>query len=257
MRAGRLVATSAGSTLSPLALNTLGAGSGNFAIGSNNYSYTSSVASGTLSLVFTGNGGATLSTAQAEALLDALRYQNTSENPTGGSDRVFSLSVTDAGARVSNLTTSTITVVPVNDAPVLDLDANNSSTATGADYQGSFRVGTAAVLIADIDSAVTDVDSDNLASATVVLTNAKVGDSLSLAAALPAGITATVPAAATADGTLTITFTGVASKAAYETALETVRFAATGTASCWYKRARWYLTAGSPPTTATGTASKT
>lgn len=192
------------------------------------YSYTVAISSGVVTLDFkdsTGTG--TLTSVQAEALLDALKYSNTSDDPAG-SPRVFSLSVTDAGGLSSNTATSTITVTPVNDPPVLDLDANNSSTAIGADYKGSFRVGGTSAAIADIDSAVTDLDNANIASATIVLTNAKVGDSLSFSGTFGA-IVATVPATATADGTLTLTLTGSATKADYEAAIEAIRFSATGT----------------------------
>ena len=48
----------------------------------------------------------------------------------------------------------------------------------------------AAIAIADTDLSITDPDTANLESATIVLTNAKAGDVLSIAGALPAGIDA-------------------------------------------------------------------
>jgi len=39
------------------------------------------------------------------------------------------------GAAFSNVATVTITVAPVNDPPVIDLDADDSSLATGGNYQ--------------------------------------------------------------------------------------------------------------------------
>ena len=58
-------------------------------------------------------------------------------------------------------------VTPVtNNAPVLDLDANNSSTATGANYQTTFTENGAAVSIGDVDTSVTDPDNANITSAT-------------------------------------------------------------------------------------------
>ena len=200
-------------------------------LGGVTYNYSRVVASGTVTLTFTQNGVAAMPQANAEALLDALTYQNTSDDPTTGSNRVFSLSVTDSSNLTSNITTSTITVLPVNDPPVLDLDANNSTTATGADFKGGFTVGGTAVAIADVDSSVSDVDSANMASATIVLTNAKAGDSVAIDASVLAslGLSASGTGTANADGSMTITLSGSATKAAYETALEALRFSATGT----------------------------
>ncbi|MBU3653553.1 MAG: hypothetical protein FGM44_10785, partial [Limnohabitans sp.] len=231
-------ATSGGS----LVMGTLtNGGTGTVVLNSVTYRYTVSESGNNVTLTFeklVSSSAVEMTKAETEALLDALSYQNTAENPTGGSLRVFSLSVVDGGTASaqngvgvlpSNIATSTITVNPVNDPPVLDLDANNSSNATGADYKGSFTVGSTAVGIADTDSAVTDVDSANMTGATIVLTNAKVGDTLSVLGSLPAGISASAAVTATADGTLTISLSGSASLASYETALEAIRFAATGT----------------------------
>ena len=79
---------------------------------------------------------------------------------------------------------ATLVVSNVNDAPVLDLDGNNSSGATGnsagggASYVKEFLVRGAAVSIADTDMTITDVDrtpvgavADTVASATVVITS--------------------------------------------------------------------------------------
>jgi hypothetical protein len=81
---------------------------------------------------------------------------------------------------------ATLVVSNVNDAPVLDLDGNNSSGATGnsvgggASFTKEFLVRGAAVSIADTDMTITDVDStggvtgpivyDTVASATVAIT---------------------------------------------------------------------------------------
>ena len=51
-----------------------------------------------------------------------------------------------------------INVNPVNDAPELDLDADNDSGATGFDYQASFNEGDSPIYVTDSDLAITDVD---------------------------------------------------------------------------------------------------
>ena len=212
------------------ALNTIAAGSGTFDLGGVTYSYSIAVSGNNVAIDFS-RSGTTLTAAQAEGLLEALRYSNSSENPTGGSNREFRLTVTDSGGTTGSgpLTSaaaiSTITVLPVNDAPVLDLDGS----AAGSGYTGSFRVGSGApAAIADLDSAITDLDSSNLSSATIVLTNAKVGDSLAFSGTF-GSITASVPPAASADGTMTLTLSGAGTLAQYKAAIEAIRFSATGT----------------------------
>lgn len=125
---------------------------------------------------------------------------------------------TGAGGVLSDIDTRTITVDPVNDAPVLDLDASGAGTG----YSASYTENGAGVAITDIDRVITDVDSANMASATIVIANGQPGDVLSVAGALPAGIIASWNST-----TFTLTLTGSASKAAYETALEQVRYSST------------------------------
>src|SRR5205085_2613262 len=107
--------------------------------------------------------------------------------------------------------------------PVLDLDASGAGTGFTATFTeaGAVVVGSGPVAVADTDSSITDVDNANMASATITLTNPQDGaaESLSVAGALPAGITV--------DGTSTATMiklVGSATKAAYQTALGQIRF---------------------------------
>jgi large repetitive protein len=83
----------------------------------------------------------------------------------------FAYTMQDSGGLMSS-SIVTITVHGVNDGPVLDLDANDSSGATGANYQLSFTEGDPATFIEDAtDATITDVDSPTLSSITVTLTN--------------------------------------------------------------------------------------
>ena len=116
-------------------------------------------------------------------------------------------------------------------APIVDLDPDDSSGATGSGYSDTFTeagdgpppaAGTP-VPIGDVDLDIDDPDGTQLQGATVTLTNPKAGDLLSLAAALPVGIG--LDGGSTASQ---IVLTGLASLAGYETALAAVRFAAGG-----------------------------
>ena len=111
--------------------------------------------------------------------------------------------------------------------PTIDLDSNNSSTATGNAYKATFTENGAAIAIADSDVLITDPDSTNMASATVVLTNAKASDQLTVGT-LPSGITAAVDNSV--PGQVTITLTGSATKANYQTAIRAITFQNTSNA---------------------------
>ncbi|WP_345533642.1 Calx-beta domain-containing protein [Viridibacterium curvum] len=120
-------------------------------------------------------------------------------------------------------TASVTTSILDNDAPpVLDLDANNSSTATGANYITSFTENTAGagVSIADADMTITDADSTVLTGATIILTNRQTGDSLNLGTDI-AGISVN---ANNLTGSVTITLSGSATLAQYIQRIQNITF---------------------------------
>ena len=110
-----------------------------------------------------------------------------------------------------------------NDAPpVLDLDANNSSGATGANYNVTFTEGTTGqgVSIGDTDLKITDPDSTLLTGATIVLTNRQDGDALNLGNSVN-GITIN---ANSTNGTVTLTLSGNATLADYMQQIKNISF---------------------------------
>ena len=128
--------------------------------------------------------------------------------------------ITDSNGN-SDSATIIITVTPVNDPPVLDLDVSNN-TAANADYAGIFTENGGAVAIADADSLITDADDTNIESALITLTNPQTGDVLSALdgdAAWPAGVSAVVNGAGTQ-----VTITGPATLAQYQDIIELIRF---------------------------------
>ena len=114
-------------------------------------------------------------------------------------------------------------VIAANAAPVVDLDANDSSGATGGDYTAAgYTEGGAAVAIADSDVTITDADSgagDMIEGATIDVSDAVSGDGLTLSGPLPGTITVL-----SGLGTSTLVLTGTASAADYQTALTLVRY---------------------------------
>ncbi|MFB4253189.1 LapA family giant adhesin, partial [Pseudomonas idahonensis] len=118
---------------------------------------------------------------------------------------------------------SVTTSIIDNDAPpVIDLDANNSSGASGADYKVTFTEGTTGpgVSIADTDLSITDPDSTMLTGATIVLTNRQPGDSLNLGNSVN-GININ---ANSKDGSITLTLSGNATLADYMQQIKNITF---------------------------------
>ncbi|HSW21321.1 MAG TPA: cadherin domain-containing protein, partial [Burkholderiaceae bacterium] len=112
-----------------------------------------------------------------------------------------------------------VLVANVNVAPTLDLDANDSSTATGSGYQSIYFPGGSPVAIADSDTVITDLDDVNMVSATITLTNFQADDLLSTSGALPGSIV--VSSYNIATGVLTLS--GAGTLAQYQTAIGQVR----------------------------------
>ncbi|MGX9571014.1 LapA family giant adhesin, partial [Pseudomonas sp. CFBP 5748] len=124
---------------------------------------------------------------------------------------------------VSGTNGSVSTSIIDNDAPpVLDLDANNSSGKSGADYQVTFTEGTTGpgVSIGDTDLKITDPDSTMLTGATIVLTNRQPGDALNLGNSVN-GISIN---ANSTDGKVTLTLSGNATLADYMQQIKNISF---------------------------------
>jgi hypothetical protein len=156
---------------------------------------------GTGTLMLTGSS----SVANYKTALDSVTYFNNSDNPSGA-DRTISYQVND-GALNSNISTSTIHVTPVNDAPTV--------TATGTlaytENQGATAIAPALT--------VTDPDTATLTTASVqISTNYVSGEDL-LAFTNTANITGSFNA-----GTGTLTLTGTDTVANYEAALRSVTY---------------------------------
>ncbi|MGH1361900.1 MAG: DUF4347 domain-containing protein, partial [Burkholderiaceae bacterium] len=104
----------------------------------------------------------------------------------------------------------------------IQIEVSNPAT----DYATSYSENGAAVAIVEVGGAavnITDTDSTQLTEAVIRLTNPEQGDVLSVLGGLPGGLSS----ALSADGA-TLTLSGTASIANYESALTQLRFAASG-----------------------------
>jgi hypothetical protein len=148
------------------------------------------------------------SVANYQSMLQAVTYNNSSQNPTT-TNRTIAFQVND-GAGVNNLSNignKTVSVTSVNDAPVV--------TTTGG--TSAFVENSPAVVV-DSGVTVTDVDSANISSATITITNLLDSGAETLAApTLLGGATANYVAP-------TLTISGSTTKANYQSMLQAVTY---------------------------------
>ena len=109
----------------------------------------------------------------------------------------------------------------MNDPPALDLDADNSSGAGGANYAATFVEDAAAVAVVDtLDATLVDADLDDLQSLTVTLTNGLDG----LSEVLAANTSGTFITASYDSLTGVLSLSGVDTAAHYQQVLRTVTY---------------------------------
>jgi hypothetical protein len=167
---------------------------------------TGSYNSGTGVLTLTG----TATLAQYQTALRSISYRNTSDNPSTAS-RTVTYQVND-GTAMSNQGAKGVTVVAVNDAPVV---ANiEASTLAYTENDPATAISTTLT--------VADVDSANLVGATVAITSGFATGQDVLGFSNQNGITGSYNAA-----TGVLTLTGASSVANYQTALRSITYANT------------------------------
>ncbi|MEL6435207.1 MAG: putative Ig domain-containing protein [Pseudomonadota bacterium] len=175
---------------------------------------------GTITLELTSS---TAELADMAAAIRSITLVNTTEDPDP-EQRQLTITLTDDTGTQGAPVTVCISVIPVNDAPVIDLDDDDSAGATNDDYQGTYTENTPAVPIVDIgDVLAVDLDDTDFQSATVTLTNAEAEDVITIDPGYiaPAGLTVAV-------NNNVVNISGPATIAEYIEALEAVRFEATG-----------------------------
>ncbi len=196
----------------------------------------SGVTSATLSFNVTQLGLDAGETVSVQFAADGVNFNEVSLINTGSSflgalttvNLTGSFSANSAVRFVSTAINGTVIIIGQEQVRIDNLNIATVTTTTGPgslgnDYATTFNENGAAVAIASLPD-VTSMDSV-MESATVVLTDWQAGDVMSILGALPAGITA-APITNVA-GVMTLTLTGAASLAAYETAIGQVRFANT------------------------------
>ncbi|MEZ5871574.1 MAG: putative Ig domain-containing protein [Nitratireductor sp.] len=139
--------------------------------------------------------------------------------------------VTDNKGGTDTATLELGPVTSVNDAPVIDLDNDDSSdttgAGTGANFETTYIENAAGIAIVDSDFTLTDVDNQ-ISELAVILTDGQIGDTMNFPSVMPGGITASVFPTATlaAPGPLTVTLTGTGAttEADWQAALASIIF---------------------------------
>lgn len=123
-------------------------------------------------LTLTAVAGQSPTTADFEAALSSVRFNNTSDLPDT-SVRTITFQVTDTSASESSAATETVTVSSTNDTPVIELAASEPvfTEVQGVDDQSGAVIINGAVSIIDLDGTAP-------VSATVTITNLMAGDEL-------------------------------------------------------------------------------
>ncbi|MFA8019639.1 beta strand repeat-containing protein [Bremerella cremea] len=135
----------------------------------------------------------------------------------GAGPFVFVVVVGDDDATTPLTAQTTFTVTLGGEAPVLDLNGDDAGTG----FSNTFIEGTGAVDVVDTDLSITDSDSTNLESATIVLSDHQI-DGTELLAVVTDGTNITASSYDDATGTLTLT--GTDTLANYELVLRTLTY---------------------------------
>ena len=138
-------------------------------------------------LILSGND----TVAHYQSVLDAVSYHSTAADPSNGGanpTRNISWQVNDGALNSqtpnpdpNNLVSETVLHFDV--APKVDLDASGA----GSGFTTTFTENGAPIAIVDTDVSIVDPDDANLDAATIVLTNAKPTDALSIAGGIARG----------------------------------------------------------------------
>ncbi|MES2531891.1 MAG: DUF4347 domain-containing protein, partial [Pseudomonadota bacterium] len=175
----------------------------------NGVTYSVSVASGVTTINLSGSATKAVYT----SLIQSITFESTSQNPSASPLRDITVTVSDGGFS-SNTAHTYITVVPVNDAPVLATGSTVTYTENGA--------GTA------VNGAivVSDVDNTTLASASVAITGGfAAGQDVLAFTNVPATMGNIAASYNAATGVLTLTSAGnTATVAQWQAALRAVQY---------------------------------
>ncbi len=137
-------------------------------------------------------------------------------NSPGGTPDTFTYTLEPSPSTA----TVSMTVICSNDAPVVDLDPDDSG-GNRPDFTATFTEGSGGVKIGDTDLATSDADDTNLQSATITLTNRPDGDGVE---SLSADTTGTAITALYTPATGVLALTGPDTVANFQQVLRTVEY---------------------------------
>ncbi len=133
------------------------------------YNVTVAYTAATSTFEITRTGGGVISVSEMQTIMRSVAYSHTSENPTAGV-RTVSFVSTDSAALTSVAVTTSLTVVPVNDAPIVDLNSAASVGDATRDNAVTFTEGDATVNLTSAIAAVSDLGENDITLMNIVAT---------------------------------------------------------------------------------------
>ncbi|MEO1206350.1 MAG: Ig-like domain-containing protein [Pseudomonadota bacterium] len=152
------------------ALATVTAGGTNFLL---NYQVDVAGERGQLTITSASPLAPTMPISDIDMLLATLTYENASDDPDAG-DRTFTFTATDPLGAASNSPVATVSVVPVNDAPVIEASLPNLMNADSDAYTGVVGGDTTTFEPVDLNPFFSDVDHTD-PELTITATNLPTG----------------------------------------------------------------------------------
>jgi VCBS repeat-containing protein len=133
---------------------------------------------GTQTFTISNAAGSTVPMAQADldTLIRGITYENTIDNPQGA-PRTLTFTATDSDGLVSPPAVVTITVVPVNDRPLIDLNGPALAIDTDVDHYIAYNEGDGAVKVVMPTADVSDVTEADINELKIVVGNILDGSS--------------------------------------------------------------------------------
>lgn len=133
------------------------------------YNLTVAYTAATSTFQVTRTGGGVVSAAEMQTILRAMAYSHTSETPTGGL-RTVSFTATDTTGFESTDRTTSLTVVPVNDPSIIDLNSAASAGDALRNQAVTFTEDGPAVSLASATAAVSDIGEADITLMNIVAT---------------------------------------------------------------------------------------
>ena len=136
-------------------------------VGGTNVSITYDATTKTFTIINAAGTTVPMAQADLDALVRGVTYENASQAPSAGA-RTLTFTATDASNLTSPSAVATITVVPVNDQPLIDLNGPATSGDSDVNTAVTFTEGDTPVMVATLVADVNDITENDITTLTIV-----------------------------------------------------------------------------------------